>query len=213
MVASVVVEWVVPAILAVLVLAAIWIGIRWAASDEVRALRAAPLFSGLSTRQLRSILHTAAPIHFPPGETITTEGGPGDSFYLIKEGDASVLVGGVELGTIGPRGYFGEVSVIDGGSRTATVRTKERMAALELTSRSLRCTLGRHPSIARLMFLKLRRLLIEQGEPVPYAEDDPVDESVLAELGQRLRKLHGLDWSPGAVRADRGRAPETRSAG
>src|SRR5439155_23439074 len=95
-----------------------------------------------------------------------------------------------------PGGYFGEISVIDGGPRTATVIAKDNVSALTLTSQKLMRTLDRYPSIARLIFLKLRVLLLAEGEPVPYSESDPVDHEVLAELGQRLRKFHGIDWSP-----------------
>src|SRR5437870_8818365 len=121
MTASLVVTWVVPAILLVLVLLASWVGVRWVFSEQLDAIRSAPLFNGLSTGQLRSILRSAVPIEFAPGETIVREGEDGDAFYLVKEGRAKVLARGVDKGTIGPRSYFGEISVIDGGPRTATV--------------------------------------------------------------------------------------------
>jgi CRP-like cAMP-binding protein len=123
------------------------------------------------------------------------EGESGDAFYIVKEGRASVSAGGVEKGVLGPRSYFGEVSVIDGGPRTATVRADTKVSALKLTSQALRRTLQRYPSIVRLMFLKLRALLIAEGEPVRYAEDVPIDQSVLAEMGGRLRKFRDIDWS------------------
>jgi len=77
MIASVVVDWVVPAILFVLVVIAAWIGILWTSSEELAALRSAPLFNGLSTRQLRSILATAHPVTFSPREQLTSQGEPG----------------------------------------------------------------------------------------------------------------------------------------
>jgi Cyclic nucleotide-binding domain len=199
MIASQVIAWLVPAILLVLVTVASWFGIRWAFSEQIGALRSAPLFNGLSTSQLRSILRSAVPIEFGPGETIVREGEVGDAFYLVKEGTARVLARGVERGVLGPRSYFGEVSVIDRGPRTATVVADTRVSALKLTSRALLNTIERYPSIARLIFLKLRALLIAEGDSVPYAEDDSIDQSVLAELGGRLRKFHDIDWSPPAA--------------
>jgi len=98
MVASYVVAWVVPAILLVLVIVASWIGVRWAFSEELGALRSAPLFNGLPIGKLRSILRSAVPIEFRPGETIVKEGEKGDAFYLVKEGKAKVLVAGAEKG-------------------------------------------------------------------------------------------------------------------
>jgi len=195
MVASFVVAWVVPAILVVLVIVASWIGVRWAFSEELGALRSAPLFNGLSMSQLRSILRSAVPIEFRPGETIVKEGENGDAFYLVKEGRAKVLAAGAEKATLGPGSYFGELSLIDGGPRTATLVAENKVSALKLTSQSLHRMLEKYPSVARLIFLKLRALLIAEGDSAPYAEDDPIDRAVLAELSERLRKFRDIDWS------------------
>ena|SRR2546425_8134649 len=195
MTASFVVAWVVPVILFVLVIVASWFVIRWAFSEELEAIRSAPIFNGLSTGQLRSILRSAVPVEFAPGETIVREGEDGDAFYLVKGGRAKVVARGVDKGMLGPRSYFGEVSVIDGGPRTATVVAEDKVTALKLTSQALRRTLQRYPSIERLIFLKLRALLIAEGDSVSYAEHDPVDQSVLAELSGRLRKFSDIDWS------------------
>ena len=133
-VASVVVAWLVPAILLVLVLAGAWIGVRWAFSEELAALRSTALFSGLSTPQLRSMLRSMVPTEYPPGDTIVREGEEGHSFYLVRSGRTRLLVKGEERATLGPGTYFGEVSVIDGGVRTATVVAETKVSALELTA-------------------------------------------------------------------------------
>ena len=192
---SSVTAWVVPAILFVLVVIASWMGVRWAFSHEMSALRSAPLFNGLSTRQLRSILSSAVPTEFSPGATIVKEGEASDAFFIIKEGTAKVVAGGTERATLGPRSYFGEISVIDGGPRTATVVAQTKVSALQLTSRGLTRTLERYPSITRLIFLKLRALLQAEGDSVP-SDDTAVDHSVLVDLCHRLRKYRDLDWSP-----------------
>jgi CRP-like cAMP-binding protein len=211
MTASFVAAWVVPAILLVLVIVASWVGVRWAFSEELEAMRSAPLFNGLSTRQLRSILRSAAPVEFTAGETIVREGEDGDAFYLVKEGRAKVLAMGADKGMLGPRSYFGEISVIDGGPRTATVIADTKVTALKLTSQALRRTLQKYPSIERLIFLKLRALLIAEGDPVAFTEHDPIDQSVLAELSGRLRRFRDMDWSaPAPSRRWRLRRPVSR---
>jgi CRP-like cAMP-binding protein len=135
------------------------------------------------------------PIEFRPGETIVKEGENGDAFYLVKEGRAKVLAAGAEKATLGPGSYFGELSLIDGGPRTATLVAENKVSALKLTSQSLHRMLEKYPSVARLIFLKLRALLIAEGDSAPYAEDDPIDRAVLAELSERLRKFRDIDWS------------------
>ena len=96
---------------------------------------------------------------------------------------------------LGPRSYFGEISVIDGGPRTATVIADSKVSALKLTSQALRRTLHKYPSMERLIFLKLRALLIAEGDSVSYDEHDPIDQSVLTELSGRLRRFRDIDWS------------------
>ena len=82
---SSVTAWVVPAILFVLVVIASWMGVRWAFSHEMSALRSAPLFNGLSTRQLRSILSSAVPHRVLPwGDD--REGGRGKRRLLHHQG-------------------------------------------------------------------------------------------------------------------------------
>jgi CRP/FNR family transcriptional regulator, cyclic AMP receptor protein len=194
--ASIVIAWVVPAILFALVLLVGVLGVRWTFSHEMSALRGAPLFSGLSPQQLRRILGAAVPQEFSPGATIVTQGAASDAFYLVKDGSTRVVVEGKDRATLGPGSYFGEISVIDGGPRTATVIAETKVTTLQLTSRSLRRTLERYPSITRLIYLKLRSLLQAEGDPGQYPDDAPIDPSVLAELTQRLRKYRDLDWSP-----------------
>jgi CRP-like cAMP-binding protein len=194
-IASVVVAWVIPAILFALVIAASVVAVRWAFSHEMSALHAAPLFSGLSRAQLRRILGSAVPQEFPPGSTIVNQGEPGDAFYLVREGTARVVAGGSEKAILGPRSYFGEISVIDGGARTATVVAETKVSTIQFTSRALLRTLDRYPSITRLIYLKLRALLLAEGDPGPYPDEAPVDQAALADLARRLRKYRDLDWS------------------
>jgi CRP/FNR family transcriptional regulator, cyclic AMP receptor protein len=194
-IASVFLAWVIPAVLFALVIVASVVAVRWAFSHEMSALHAAPLFSGLSRSQLRRILGSAVPQEFPPGTTVVNQGEQGDAFYLVREGTARVMAGGSEKATLGPRSYFGEISVIDGGARTATVVAETKLSTVQLTSRALLRTLERYPSITRLLYLKLRALLQAEGDPGPYPDDAPVDHATLADLARRLRTYRDLDWS------------------
>ena len=85
--------------------------------------------------------------------------------------------------------------MIDGGVRTATVIARDKISALELTATALRRSLRKYPSIARLIFLRLRSILHAENAPAPHAEDTPVDEAVLVDLCRRLRTVRDLDWS------------------
>ncbi len=122
-------------------------------------LRSVPLFEGLSDRELRSIFEAAKEVSFPEGRAIIEEGASAVGFHLILEGQAEVLLGDRPRTTLGPGDYFGEMSLIDGAPRSATVRTTSPVRTLSLTSWSFMPLLERMPSIARKLLLEMSRRL------------------------------------------------------
>ncbi len=125
----------------------------------VRFLESTDLFSGLSHRTLKKLVQAGAELRFPPGEKVTVEGESvagarafserGVLFHLVLQGSADVRKGGTPIGTIGPGGYFGELSLIDGGPRTAdVVAGPEGMTTFALEKWTFRTLLDEHPEIA-----------------------------------------------------------------
>ena len=97
------------------------LGLRWLRTEHLEELRSVPLFSGLSDHELLWVLRTARGESFAPGTTIIREGDIGGDFYMLTEGTVKVSVDGTEVATLGGGSYFGEIALIDGGSRTATI--------------------------------------------------------------------------------------------
>jgi CRP/FNR family transcriptional regulator, cyclic AMP receptor protein len=187
--------WVVPAVLFVLVVVAGYVAVRWFNSQQVAAVRFVPLFSGMSTRQLRSVVATADEVEFPPGATIIEEGDQGRSFYLIKEGSAALTAPGAEPTVLGPGAYVGEISLLDGGPRTATVRAETAVRVLELTPSGFDRLLGKDPSVGRIMMRNMTTWLRDAGGMADDAAGGTDgDRSRLAELGERLRAARRADW-------------------
>ena len=79
------------------------------------------LFRGLSKSQVRRLAGTAKEVTHAAGRSVSTEGLGGLAFHYILEGRATVSRDGEELRTLGPGDYFGEISMIDGRPRSATV--------------------------------------------------------------------------------------------
>ena len=202
-VASFLRSWGAPIILFVLVLAMGFVGVRWMGSQQVASVRSVPLFSGLSTGQLRSVLRSAQEVEFPPGTKIVTEGDPGKSFFLIRRGRAVVSVAGAETSTLEPNAYFGEVSLLDGGPRTATVTAQTQVAAFEITSSSFDRLLSSDPSIGQAIMERMSGWLREAGQQAEPSAGATVDRSSLAELGRRLRAARHQDWGEPAGRGGR----------
>jgi CRP-like cAMP-binding protein len=80
-----------------------------------------PLFHGLSQQQLRRIAELATELDLVAGSELTVEGEPGREFFVVIEGEAEVTRGGRVVATRGPGSYLGEIALLLGRARTATV--------------------------------------------------------------------------------------------
>lgn len=125
------------------------------ADDMLATLRSVPLFSSLSDKDLRAILEISKEVSMEPGHRIVEQDGSAIGFHLILEGEADIEISGRHVSTFGPGDYFGEVSLIDGKPRTATVTTKTAMRTLVIPSWSFNTVLDRYPSISKELLLML----------------------------------------------------------
>ncbi|HTC68109.1 MAG TPA: cyclic nucleotide-binding domain-containing protein [Acidothermaceae bacterium] len=125
------------------------------ASDAatVKALRATDLFSSLSRRSLDAVASSAKVVKHAAGKELVSEGTSGIGFHLILEGTASVLVGGKRRAQIGPGQYFGEMSLIDGGPRSATITSETPVTTIYLSAWSFRPILKSEPEVAYALLL------------------------------------------------------------
>ena len=99
-------------------------------------LASVPLFSPLSARQVRRLADLCEQQRFMEGATVVRVDDPGDTFYVILEGQAKVVSrGGKVLSHLYPGDFFGEISLLDGGPRTASV-VAETPLLLSALSRS-----------------------------------------------------------------------------
>jgi CRP/FNR family cyclic AMP-dependent transcriptional regulator len=101
------------------------------ASPEM--LKNVPLFSGLDSRELNEIAGTMRERRFGAGDTVTQEGSGGAGFFVVESGEAEVSVEGAPRGTIGAGDYFGEIALLTGSDRTATIIAKTDMVCYGMT--------------------------------------------------------------------------------
>ncbi|MGZ4136571.1 MAG: cyclic nucleotide-binding domain-containing protein [Actinomycetota bacterium] len=98
-----------------------------------------PLFSHLSRRHLKRLADSTTEQRFMEGAAIVREGEEGDSFFVIVEGQATVRnAGGKPVNQLVPGDFFGEISLLDGGARTATVVADTPMRVLVLKRNAFR---------------------------------------------------------------------------
>ncbi|MGZ4110305.1 MAG: cyclic nucleotide-binding domain-containing protein [Actinomycetota bacterium] len=95
-------------------------------------LGAIPLFEGLSQKQLKKLTALGQIASFMAGATIVHQGVIGDSFYVILSGQAKVVVNGRTVNRLLPGDHFGEISLLDGQERTASVVSETPMTLLEI---------------------------------------------------------------------------------
>ena len=97
------------------------------------ALRNVPLFSGLDDRELGQIAGGMQERRVAAGDDVVRQGAGGAGFFVIEEGEAEVTVDGERRGTLGPGDYFGEIALLTGSERTATVTAKTDLVCLGMT--------------------------------------------------------------------------------
>lgn len=112
-----------------------------------------PLFARLTEDEQRGLFALMLPRTIEPNQTIFWMGDPGDSFYLVTRGKVVVTVPNeagqfVTLDTIGAGGFFGEISLLDGEPRTATLRAIEPTELLVLNRANFHEYILRHPTAA-----------------------------------------------------------------
>jgi CRP/FNR family cyclic AMP-dependent transcriptional regulator len=122
---------------------------REAAGAWAGLLAEVPLFSHVSGRQIRKIAGKGTIVRLDQGATIVRARQSGDAFYVVLDGRASVLRGRSRPpAPIGVGGYFGEMALIDGSPRSATVVAETDVTCLRLGRRAFLDVVRREPSVS-----------------------------------------------------------------
>jgi CRP-like cAMP-binding protein len=107
-----------------------------------------PLFEGLSRRHLKKIAEHADEVSFREKETIVEADQPGGTFFVIVEGEVRVVQGNRTIARAGPGEFFGEISLLDGGPRTASVVADTPVVAIRLFKASFDKVVREEPGVA-----------------------------------------------------------------
>ena len=138
--------------------------------QRIELLRRVDLFAGCNNTELGRIAAITTEHWAAPGQVLTKRGERGLEFFVIIEGTAVASRKGVQLARLGPGSFFGELALLDGGKRTATVVAETDMRLLVLSRAEFASLYFLVPSVAR---------------------------KIIGELGTRLRKTDEmLDPTP-----------------
>ncbi len=127
----------------------------------IERIRSVPLFSDFGDKELQRVAAIAKEVEFPAGKVIAKQGESGVGFHMIVDGEATVSVEGIEHAKLGPGSYFGEISLIDGGPRSATVTATTDLKTVSVTSWDFNVLLDQFPELARQLLIQLCRRLRE----------------------------------------------------
>jgi len=130
-------------------------------STKVKLFERVPLFEGLSGQQLGQIAHLADEVEVPAKKRLTSEGETGRELFVIIEGNAVVRTSKGRTVTLGPGEFFGEMSLIDGGPRSATVEATTPMRLLVVGHREFWELLSKAPLISKRVMRALSQRLRE----------------------------------------------------
>jgi CRP/FNR family cyclic AMP-dependent transcriptional regulator len=125
----------------------------------VEQIQRVPLFTDLDRRELQSLASSFKERTFKAGDSVATEGAGAVGFFIIDEGEAKVTLRGEETARLRPGDYFGELALIDEGTRTASITAETDMRCYGLTSWEFRPLVESNSSIAWKLLVALAKQL------------------------------------------------------
>jgi CRP-like cAMP-binding protein len=131
------------------------------------ALAAAPLFAHLTKRHLRTIAKVTGVASYARGATLVREGTPGSRFFVILAGRARVTRGNRTKVRLEAGDFFGEISLLDPGPRTASVVAESSLMCLELEGKDFRQVVVTEPMLALRICQELAKRLREGDRYLP----------------------------------------------
>ncbi len=133
------------------------------ADNIVERLAQLALFADLSHPQLEAVAHTFDEQVFGEGGRVLRQGLAGSAFYVILDGEASIVIDGTERARLGRGEFFGEISVLTGEPPNADVTATTMLRCLVLPGAELEGFLVEHPRVTfRMLQAEARRLRTAQ---------------------------------------------------
>lgn len=159
------------------------------APNTVELLGRVPLLAGLSPEELERIANVAVPRSFPTGARVFHEGDESDACYIIRAGEVRVTREhsdgrAITLATLGPGEIVGELAMLDGEVRSASVEALEEVELLAIAAKDMRGLLERNPSITAKLVVALTRRVRATNERVARQSFQTVPSRVAGVISQ-----------------------------
>jgi CRP/FNR family transcriptional regulator, cyclic AMP receptor protein len=167
-------------------------------------LRNVPLFAELDERELEEFSRVAVPRSYPKGTRVFHEGDRGDACYIVRSGSCRVTREhpdgrAITLANLGPGDLFGELAMLDGNQRSASVEALTDAELLALPAGDVRALLARHPEITVKLVVALTRRLRETNERVTRQSFQTVPSRIAGVLFQLVAEETGSKRGDGVT--------------
>ncbi len=144
-------------------------------------LATSSLFRSFSNQERKQILGKFTAEAFPAGATVLEEGAPGDSLYIIKKGQVEVFTVDIQgaplkLAQLKEGDFFGEISLLKGQPRTASVRVLQEVELLRLGKNDFDQINARHPEVKQILESSLLLRLENKMKALGVFRDSPAKE-------------------------------------
>jgi CRP-like cAMP-binding protein len=130
---------------------------RTGREEKISYLERVPIFEACSTRQLRAVADISKVVEVPERTVLTRQGEPGDEFFIIVDGAALVTLSMHKRHRLRPGEFFGEMSLLDGEPRSATVKAETDLRVLVINRAHFWQLLREVPELTQRMLVNLSR--------------------------------------------------------
>jgi CRP-like cAMP-binding protein len=128
-------------------------------NTKIETLKRAPIFEGLSRKELNELAKVTNEVEFRTGEVLCREGTWGQEFFVIIEGEAEALRNGKRFAIYRSGEFFGEIALVAKIQRTATVKARRPLRVFVMTSQSFLRLLDANPGVERKVLRALAKRL------------------------------------------------------
>jgi CRP-like cAMP-binding protein len=134
---------------------------RFSQNSKADALRRAPLFEGLSRKELVELARSTEDVDVPEGKVLCKEGETGQEFFVIVDGKVDVTRRGKRVATRSAGDFFGEIALLEETPRMATVTAKTPVRCFVLTRAAFRRLVKDNPRVESKILRALARRVLE----------------------------------------------------
>ena len=125
--------------------------------EKIRRLEEVPMFADCTRRQLREVAAISRVVELPAGTVLTRTGEPGEEFFVLVAGSATVELSPRKRRRLGPGDFFGEMSLLDGGPRSVTVRAATALRVLVIDRKNFQALLREVPELTQRLLVTLSK--------------------------------------------------------